>query len=66
MIKRYFRVSIDVSIIASLFLFSCNKEEQTINNHDERESVSVSRVYGDGSTYCAFTSLVKRGLLYCF
>ena len=26
----------------------------------------MSRVYGDGSTYCAFTSLVKRGIVTMF
>ena len=38
--------------------FLCNSEGK---EHENRKNcVSVNRIYGDGSTYCAFTSLINR------
>ena len=44
-------------------LYSCNKDEDIEVNKGQ---VSINKIYGDGNSYCAFTSLIKRnGTYYC-
>lgn len=38
--------------------------EEGSTQQDAKPEVTVTKVYGDGATYCAFTSLVKRGDTY--
>ena len=47
-------------LIFFVIVISCSSESK----EDDSYEVTVDKVYGNGSKYCAFTSLVKRGAFY--
>ena len=47
-------------LIFSALVVGCSSEGE----EEDMYKVTVNRVYGDGSKYCAFTSLLKRGMFY--
>lgn len=60
---RWCPIGSKIFLLFLLILFlSCNKEDEVgIRAKDVSKEISLIKVYGDGSTYCAFTSLIKRG-----
>lgn len=54
-----------VLFLLIIMVFSCSNDNEMIMEDVSINELSVKRVYGDGSTYCAFTSLIKRdGIFY--
>ena len=44
--------------------FICCTHDSEVTNDNMNDGISVNHIYGDGSTYCAFTSLIKRNNSY--
>ena len=38
--------------------------KEDVNNNESQTEINIQKVYGDGTKYCAFTSLVKRNGIY--
>lgn len=58
--KNIVFIKLYILFLILLLLASCSDG----GNKEDSYMITVDKVYGDGSKYCAFTSLVKRGAFY--
>lgn len=55
---------VNASDIVSLVNIIANKESESPSEEPNLSNIDINKVYGDGTMYCAFTSLVKRDDVY--
>lgn len=56
--------SVNVADIVDIVDIIMKKSDSEIDNSHVNDDFSIKKVYGDGSTYCAFTSLINRDGVY--
>ena len=56
--------TVNVTDVVDLVDIIMKKSDANTNNPLANNNFSVKKVYGDGNTYCAFTSLIKRDGVY--
>ena len=59
--RNFYTFSYTFLLFLTILILSCSNDT---NKDDDSDIITVNKVYGDGSKYCAFTSLLKRGGIY--